>query len=124
MSARSASEIAYEAANLIRALSYATLPYEGYPGLENPADVYDVIGALEILAQRAPQALQQVSGWLQDQHNAGNVGHASGEDPYPYVTRTCAALIRAADGFVQAQQALHDAHIAASGLKAAREDAQ
>ena len=28
ISARPASEIAYEAANLIRALSYATLPYE------------------------------------------------------------------------------------------------
>ena len=59
MNGKPASEIAYKAADLIRGLNYSTLPYEGYPGLENPADVYDVIGALEILAQRAPQALSQ-----------------------------------------------------------------
>ena len=78
---QTASEAAQEAADAIKALNYATLPHEDYPGLEFPSDVYDVIGSLKNAMQRMPQALEQCSLWLGEQNAAGKVGHDSGADP-------------------------------------------
>ena len=120
MSGKSASEIAYEAAEAMRALNYSTLPHEGYPGLEGPADVYDVIGGLLTLTQREEQAVRQIRQWLDDQHEAGKIAHASGADPRGDVQATRLALGRAWDALAKAAEWLDVAHNRGSGLKAAR----
>ena len=64
-------EHARAAAEAVRSLNHETLPPTGY---EWPADVDTVIGALEMLAERLPQALRQAERWLNDQSDAGLVG--------------------------------------------------
>jgi len=68
---------AREAAEAVRALNHATLSGTGY---EWPGEVDDVIGELQILAERLPQALRQAAEWVEDAHAAGRVGHDSGAD--------------------------------------------
>jgi hypothetical protein len=61
---------AYLAAEAIRALNHATLTPGAYP---YPGDVYAVIGDLEALLQRLPQALHQTGGALEAMDDAGRV---------------------------------------------------
>ena len=70
-----ARSIANDASEAIRALNHATLPADGYPGLEYPADVHDLLGAMNGLASRMPQLLGQVSTYLKRelQHGAISV---------------------------------------------------
>ena len=63
------------AAEAVRALNHATLRHGDPAGYEWPSDVDAVIGQLQLLAERLPQALQQAQGWLLDQLLAGRVGH-------------------------------------------------
>ena len=50
-------------------------------GLGQPSAAYDVIGALALAASRLPQALAQITGWLDQALEAGRLGHDLGEDP-------------------------------------------
>jgi hypothetical protein len=59
-----------EAAEAIRALNYATLPGAGE--LMFPADAYETAGVLAVLAARLPQALAQLSAFLQEQVVSGD----------------------------------------------------
>lgn len=72
-------EIADEAAEAIRALCHATLPADGFPGLEYPVDAYHVLGSLELLASRLPQLLTQLAAFLQRELQADLVTIAGGE---------------------------------------------
>jgi hypothetical protein len=63
---------ARRAAEAVRALNHATLSGSGYVW---PGDVDDVIGELQTLAERLPQALGQAVRFLEDAHGAGRVGH-------------------------------------------------
>lgn len=67
---------AQAAAQAVRDLNHATVSGTGYA---YPSDVYEVLGALVLLAQRLPQALTQAGVWLDREHDAGRVGHDSGE---------------------------------------------
>jgi hypothetical protein len=67
-----AVDCARVAAEAVRALNHATLSRHGY---EWPADVDATLGALELLADRLPQALRQAEVWLWAEHTAGRVGH-------------------------------------------------
>ena len=116
---KTASEAAQEAADAIRALNYATLPHEGAPGLEFPSDVYDVIGSLKNALQRMPQALQQCSLWLGEQHAAGKVGHDSahsGGDAGADVRMTRHWMDAAGDVLAEVAKMLNDAHSASAHL--------
>ena len=63
------------AAEAIRALNHATLRHGDPAGYAWPCDVDAVIGELQLLAERLPQALTQAREWLADQLVAGRVGH-------------------------------------------------
>jgi hypothetical protein len=62
-----ARAVADSASEAIRALNHATLPADGYPGLQYPADAYYLLGALNQLVTRIPQLLEQTSAFLQRQ---------------------------------------------------------
>jgi hypothetical protein len=102
--------LADQAAEAVRALNHATI---GGTGLVHPADAYDVLGALALLAARLPQALGQVQNFLDDATEAGRVSIVDGEhagDPVAAVT-TCAHHLDAA---ILAARRLHDALEAAA----------
>jgi hypothetical protein len=68
--ARIAADTASEA---IRALNHATQPADGFPGLSSTVDAYRLLGALQELADRMPQLLEQISAYLQRQLQLGLV---------------------------------------------------
>jgi hypothetical protein len=65
------AEHADAAAEAIRSLTHATLS----GGYRWPSDVYATLGALERVATMLPQALRQAATWLEQEHDAGRVGH-------------------------------------------------
>jgi hypothetical protein len=98
---------AEEAAEAIRALNYATLPGAGE--LMFPAGAYETAGALAVLAGRLPQALAQLSAFLQEQVNAGRVVIVAGEhagDPAAAISMARCHLDAAASSARQLQQSL------------------
>jgi hypothetical protein len=86
------AEWADRAAEAVRGLNHASRG-----GYAWPSDVDAVVGSLETLAQRMPQALGQASRWLARETEAGRVGHDSGADTAYAVGRALANLEAAAD---------------------------
>ena len=117
-----AREVADQAAEAIRALSYLTLPADGAPGLEYPSDVYDVVANLKIAAQRMPQLFGQLSDWLSREYEADRVGHDSGQDPVRWLIEVNDALAAAAAAARRLEDALGRAHNASSGLTGRHQD--
>ena len=70
--------LARTAAEAIRGLNWLT---GSEAGLGQPSAAYDVIGTLALAASRLPQALTQITGWLDRALEAGRLGHDLGEDP-------------------------------------------
>lgn len=58
------------AAEAVRTLNHATRPGARLTG---PVDVYDVLGALALLAGRLPQVLSQLQAFLIAEHTAGRI---------------------------------------------------
>lgn len=108
-----AARYAEQAAEAVRAGNHATQPCAG--GLNGPADVYDVMGCLAMLAARLPQALAQLQAFLDNETDAGRVRIVDGEhvgDPVAAVT-TCAHWTDTATAAAQGlQHALDQAHAA------------
>ncbi|MEY9966684.1 hypothetical protein ABIA33_004749 [Streptacidiphilus sp. MAP12-16] len=103
--ARAPYEFAGAAADEIRALNYRTLD-GGYP---SPGDVYDTAHALRTLAQRLPQALEQLGiglAALADGDQVRITSGAPGTDTVPERRRQIAealdAGLRATDVLEQA----------------------
>ncbi len=103
------SDQAWQAAEAIRGLNHATIGGTGY---EWPSDVDAVIAALETLAHRRPQALDQARTWLARAQQAGTVGHDQGIDASDAVSAVLLSLQAASD----------HAHRLADELAAGRED--
>lgn len=116
---RSAAEIAQQMAELARELNYATLPHDGYPGLREPSDVYDVAAALKTMAQRLPQACQQTSRWLGEQEAAGRIAHAQGRDPHNAVIDTRLGFEEAQSAADALERAMTISHNSSTWLKGA-----
>lgn len=56
--------LADDASDAIRALNHATHPADRCPGLQHPADAYDLLATLHELATRLPQLFAQISAFL------------------------------------------------------------
>jgi hypothetical protein len=70
------TEAAWQAAEAIRALNHLTLATTGpKAGYSYPGDVDAVLGALQTLTSRLPQAFVQASSWLAAQHRRARIGH-------------------------------------------------
>jgi hypothetical protein len=75
-------ESAWQSAEAIRVLNHLTLASSGpTSGYTYPSDVDTVLGALQTLAQRLPQAVRQTSSWLTGQHQRGRIGHDQQPSP-------------------------------------------
>jgi hypothetical protein len=70
--------LARAAAEAIRGLNHATGHHDG---TGQPSAAYDTLGALALAASRLPQALTQITRWLDRALAAGILGHDLGEDP-------------------------------------------
>jgi hypothetical protein len=85
-----AQEIAERAAEAVRELIHATQAAKGT--LAYPADVYEVVGALETMTGRLPQAYEQLARWLDQQAEAQRIrvpeGLFSGDVPAAVATAT------------------------------------
>ena len=108
--ARQAAWHAEAAAEAVRALNHATQPWGD--GLTGPADVYDVLGSLELLTARLPQALSQLQAYLTREHTAGRVRIIDGEhagDPAAAVAATACQLEQATRAAGSLREALEHA---------------
>ena len=106
-----AARCADTAAEAVRALNHATVFTDG--GLTGPADVYDVLGSLAILAARLPQALAQLQTYLAREQTAGRVQLVDGPhtgDPAAALADVERWLTCAAGGADTLHQALEQAH--------------
>ena len=106
-----AARCADTAAEAIRALNHATVFTDG--GLTGPADVYDVLGSLAMLAARLPQALSQLQTFLTREQTAGRVQIVDGPhtgDPAAAVADVTRWLTCAAGSADALHQALARAH--------------
>lgn len=65
-------QLAALATDAVRVMNHATRP--GEAGLAAPADVYDLVGSVHLLAVRLPQLLGQCAVFLRDEAAAGRVG--------------------------------------------------
>ena len=102
--------LARTAAEAIRGLNWLT---GCQAGLGQPSAAYDVIGALALAASRLPQALAQITGWLDQALEAGRLGHDLGEDPASatgaagiFISDARMSAAALADDLSQAQQHL------------------
>lgn len=111
---RTADQLAGDAAEAVRGLNHLTCDAGS---LQTPGDVYRVLGSLEQLAARLPQALAQIDGLLQRWAEDDLVGIDGGEfasDPAAavataavYLTEEApAAIARLHDALDRAQQAV------------------
>jgi hypothetical protein len=103
-----------QAAEAVRALNHATMPGAG--GLVFPADAYEVAGALGMLAARLPQALAQLSAFLQAETGAGRIVIVAGEHAGDPATAISAARRHLDDAAAAARQLRHALDAAQNAL--------
>lgn len=99
------------AAEALRGLNHVTQPSRD--GLAGPADAYDTLAGLELLAARLPQALNQLQHYLTHEHAAGRVLIVDGPhtgDPAVFLTATARELEHATRAARALHQALAHAH--------------
>jgi hypothetical protein len=104
------------AAEAVRGLNHATIR----GGYVWPSDVDAVVGRLESLAIRLPQALDQAARWLRHEHAAGRVGYDTTADVNVAVGDALAGLDAAARKAVRLRTALsavrvHTGHLTGVG---------
>jgi hypothetical protein len=105
--------IASNAAEAIRVLNQAIHPAAGWPGLAEPVDVYEVLGALASLADRLQQTASQLTRFIEHQLRGGRLAVAFG---------THADDVAAAVG--SATDTLEQARVAAAQLAQLLSDSQ
>lgn len=117
-----AIDLAVEAAEKIRVLNLVTHPSSGWSGLDDPVDVYEVLGALAALADRLQQTTSQLGRYLEyrlhGDHLAVHFG-AYFEDPPAAVTAAIASLDQARTLTAQLAQLISDAQAVVVALSPA-----
>ena len=104
---RDAMEAAEGAAEAIRSLNHTTIR----GGYEQPGDVSVVVGALQSMAERLPQALRQAEGWLDNELRQGRIGDDRlGARPGVTTSAAAAALLQASVEADRLADALATAH--------------
>jgi hypothetical protein len=91
--------LAVDAAERIRILNQVTHPSTGWSGLDDPVDVYEVLGALATLADQLQQTTNQLGRFLEYRLHGGQLTVNFGT----YLDDPPAAVIAAADSLDQAR---------------------
>jgi hypothetical protein len=92
--------LAADAAENIRMLNLVTHPSSGWSGLDDPVDVYEILGALAALADRLQQTTNQLSRFLEYRLHAGHLAVSFGT----YVDDPPAAIKAAVQSLDQARK--------------------
>lgn len=112
------AEAAALMADAVRYLNHATLD-RPKDALNYPADLDRVIAHLETMAQRMPQLLDQLQGWLRNETGACRTeityGQYAGRADLAY-EQTAIRLEQAAGQFAEAARALEQAHQITSAI--------
>lgn len=114
MTDKTPTEYADDAAEAIRALNHATGSRR--EGWQYPGDAYEVVGDLEMMARRLPQALTQARELLEQLRTGGHIRHDKGGDGLPDVMAAMAGLRSAAEAAEALRDDLRDVHAALSPL--------
>jgi hypothetical protein len=111
------TKVARDAAEAIREFNHLTFPNSKQsPGLTYPGEAYDAIAALKTLAQRLPQAIEQIGTALDTLTAIGHLGSADGLDPAQHVASTQGFLMTAMEKAGHLAECLDLAHSAVSPL--------
>ncbi|MER6678103.1 hypothetical protein [Streptomyces sp. NPDC000983] len=112
-----ATTLARQAAEAVREFNHLTFPNSPQqPGLTCPGEAYDAVAALKTLAQRLPQAIEQIGTALDVLSALGHLGSADGNDPARHVAATQEFLSTAMESAGGLSQCLELAHSAVSPL--------
>ena len=112
-------EVAEAYAHSVRVLNHLTRDHEA---LEYPAEAHRLVGELSCAAERTPQLLRQIGGWLEREQAAGRIGTDDGTWHATKVTAARVRLDRAAQIAAELHEALAFAASAICHLTAVRED--
>jgi len=118
------------AAEAVRYLNHATLGGPNMIALEYPSDMDAVLVNLETLAQRLPQLLGQLGGWLVTECQAGRLQVASGSRTRIHSAETIGVsavrqyLTEATVHAEALREVLHDARQVTSTLAPAPEEGE
>jgi hypothetical protein len=105
--ARPAVELAAAAAEAVRTLNHHT---QGPHPLSGPAELDRLVAELAMMANRLPQLLRQLGGWLHTEQHAGRIRSDNSTDPARIVSRAAAELTQAGHAANEFGQALDGAH--------------
>jgi hypothetical protein len=109
------AQLADVAAEAIRSLNHATLPADREEGWEFPADAYSVVGNLGTLVMRLPQALEQLTEFVERLDAGGHV-RADGGDTGDRMVALRAGTGDAVAAAERLRAALDEMHAALSPL--------
>lgn len=108
-----AAHLADQAAEAIRALIHATLTPDDARGFTYPGDAYSTVGNLAILAQRLPQAFEQIQTFIDRLNTRGNLRSDKGPDDLPPrlddLRATLTAAVNHAHGLADSLDMAHQA---------------
>ena len=108
-------QVAEALAEAVRVLNFATAPpaFAGDlpAGLGSPADVYDLLGSLEMAVERMPQLTGQLTAFLSAQKNTGALADDHGRGAAEQVALAAFNL----------GEAHHAAEVLAAALRGARD---
>jgi hypothetical protein len=115
----SAVELARQVAEAVRGLNHATHPADRFPGLEYPADAYEVLGALSTAAGGLGQTIGQLARFLRTQNTRPGLSDYSATysgRPAVAIAYALAALDDTLGPLALVARFLNEAQRATSGL--------
>ena len=86
----------------VRVLNHATLPQDGFPGLQRPQDVFAVVRGLKIGALELGQTFEQLDAYLAGELQQGRLDVRGG----PYDGNPLGSVSHAVQALTQAQGAV------------------
>lgn len=107
--------LATDAAEKVRVLNLVTHPSSGWSGLDDPVDVYEVLGALATLTDRLQQTTNQLGRFLEYRLHGGHLAVTFGtylDDPPAAITSAVQSLDQARALAAQLSQLISDAQAA------------
>ncbi|MFF8866629.1 hypothetical protein ACF08B_31790 [Streptomyces sp. NPDC015139] len=111
------TQLARDAAQAVREFNHLTFPRpDQTPALPYPSSAYDAISGLKTLAQRLPQAIEQIGTALDRLSASGHLGSVDRQEPSRHVAHVQEFLIVAMEQARHLTETLELSHSAVSPL--------